>query len=89
MPFFYKLWGRTTRKLNKGVCSLKIYNQFDTKLFMGEKFFVIAKKGYLGGQNYYISGAFFVSMTSSIFLIFMFNIVKTKEKEGKSVVIYT
>lgn len=67
VPMFYKFWGRLQAEIKAGDYLLKIYNDLDTDLFGGEKFFVVGKPGHLGGKNYYISVGFGVGLLTSLF----------------------
>jgi len=72
MPIFFKFWGRINQAIKKGSYKLKVYNHLDVAMFKGEKYFVIAEIGHLGGQNYYISMSFFIGFIACIFFVSMF-----------------
>lgn len=89
LPQFRKLYGALHTDLLAGSYELKIENNFDVSQFDGSKKFVLSTTNALGGQNYFLAGAYLVvgavCILLGVFFLVLYVVKKNKSRrEGAS-----
>lgn len=72
LPTFRKLYGSIEGDLTNGTYYLKIGNNYAVSSWNGSKKFVLSTSNSLGGQNYFLGGAFIVVGSLCITLAIIF-----------------
>ena len=83
LPIFRKLYASFADTLPAGQYRLVVYNNYDVSGWGGSKRFVIQTSNSLGGQNYFIGGAFVVvgSLCITLSIIF-FGVFMSKKNSA-------
>lgn len=83
LPTFRKLYAAYENGLDAGTYELTIQNNYDVSGWGGSKQFVIQTSNALGGQNYFLGGAFIVvgSLCITLSIIF-FGVFMSKKNSA-------
>lgn len=85
LPKFRKLYGALHTDLVAGNYNLKIENNFDVSQFDGTKKFVLSTTNALGGQNYFLAGAYLVVGAMCILFGVLFLVLYIVKKNRKPI----
>ena len=77
-----KTWGRINSNLPKGNYKLNVFNNWNSYIFDGKKYFGLTEVNGLGGQNDFLGISFLVMGSISIIFAILFLIRKIQRPKG-------